>query len=81
MAADREPHKYLRAELAHVVCHDREFANDAVVCRCPVMDGSEPHAVTLRGLCARDTCSISCSEGHKSSEVLTAILDQLEEQE
>ena len=45
------------------------------------MDGSEPHAVTLRGLCAPDTCSISCSEGHKSSEVLTAILDQLEEQE
>ena len=56
------PYKYLRAELARVVCHDREFANsDAVVCRCPVLDGSEPHAVTLRGLCARDTSASAFS--------------------
>ena len=43
------PYKYLRAELARVVCHDREFADsDAVVCRCPVLDGSEPHAKTTK---------------------------------
>ena len=53
------PYKYLRAELARVVRHDREFANsDAVVCRCPVLDGSEPHAVTLRA-CARARTSAS----------------------
>ena len=75
------PHGYLRAELALVIC--REFANsDAVVCRCPVLDGSEPHAVTLRGLWARDDVgvSISCPK-HKSAEIIDAILDQLEEQE
>ena len=78
------PYRYLRAELAHVVCHDREFADsDAVVCRCPVLDGSAPHAVTLRGLCAREDviASLKCSEGHASDEIIEAILDQLEEQE
>ena len=47
------PHRYLRAELALVICH--EFANyDGVVTQCPVIDDIEPHTVTLRGLCARE---------------------------
>ena len=78
------PYRYLRAELAHVVCHHREFADEmAVACRRPVLDGRAPHAVTLRGLCAREDviASLKCSEGHASDEIIEAILDQLEEQE
>ena len=82
VASDREPSQIFacRTGARH---HDREFANsDAVVCRCPVLDGSEPHAVTLRGLCAREDVgvSISCPK-HKSAEIIDAILDRLAEQD
>ena len=77
------PYRYLRAELARVICHDSS----------PTTTRSSPSARSwtrasrtrsrLRGLCARDDVivSLKCSEGHVSDEIIEAILDQLEEQE
>ena len=77
VAADREPLQIFACRTGARHLSRREFANsDAIVSRCPVLDGSEPHAVTIRGLCAREDVgvSISCSR-LKSAEINDAILE------
>jgi hypothetical protein len=69
----RDHLRYLRGELGFVMC--RQFADaDCVVTQCPL---GEDLTITIcrRGDC--DNVALKCSEGHRSAEILEAILDQI----
>ena len=65
----------MRIELAHELQRV-----GCLECQCPVDDvDAAPHLVTFCVSCGEDEprLRVSCSEGHKSQEVLAAVLEDL----